>query len=112
MNTIFTVETTKGSKLQYTIDLGQDILDGESDSSIFEMASQSKRIKEQGKLRGCNSETEIQALMIKAGYPNVTVTEGVVKVQSVNAQYNELEKIIGKEALAEMIAAKLAEQKS
>jgi hypothetical protein len=90
MSTTFSVETTKGSKLQYSIDLGVNVLEGLTQSQIEDMARQSKVIKLQGPMRTMNSEEEIEAYLAKKGYDSATVTEGVEKTVSKTALANKL----------------------
>lgn len=116
MNTIFTVKATKaegeGKNKEYTINLGQDILDGVSESIRDEKATQSIRIDVQGTLRKCDSTVAIQDALIKQGYTDAVVSEGVERTPSVNAEVKALMAILGEDGVRELLEQKRAEKES
>ena len=112
MNTLFTVTAHKGTPQEkaYSIDLGQDILDGVHENTVLKLAGQALTIQVQGKLRKKDSGQDIQDMLVKE-YPEAIVTEGIVREQTINAKLKALEKIIGKDKVAELIAQELEKTK-
>ena len=110
MNTHFTVTCLKGTPQEaaYTIDLGQDILEGLSDSIIREKAAQSLVINVQGGLRKKESVDAIEEHLRKT-YPEATVEVGVVREESASSVVRKLEKILGKDELRRLLDERLAE---
>lgn len=108
MNTLFTVTAHKGTpqEKEYTIDLGQDILDGVHENTVLKLAGQSLVITVQGKLRKKDSAIAIEEMLQKE-YPLASVTDGVIREQTINAKLKALEKIIGKDKVVELIAQEL-----
>jgi hypothetical protein len=98
MNTKFTVTTDANTPYAkaYTIDLGCDVLDNESEDSIRTMATESKKIKIQSPLRKKKSAEEMETYLRKT-YPDAIVTNGVIKPKSVDSEINALIKIMGKD---------------
>ena len=88
MNTIFTV--TVGAKTDnekaYTVNIGQNILEGISDIDIRAKASQSLVIDVQGKMRKVKTGEVDMEIALQKVFPNATVEEGVVKTVSTNTQ--------------------------
>lgn len=113
MNTLLTVTCFKRKENEsaYSIDLGQDILDGVSDVERDIMACESKVIKVQSPLRKMESLDAIQTHLRKT-YPDAEVTVGIVKEKSALSQLKALEKIIGKDALKDMLEQKMNENAS
>lgn len=105
MNTIFTVTIGAGTSdaMSYTVDLGQDILDGVSESDRDKYASQSMSITVQGKLRKVKTgELGMEEVLHKT-YPNAEVSEGVVKTTSSNKILKDAIAVHGKDKVEEVL---------
>ena len=108
MDTIFTV--TVGAKTDdekaYTINLGQDILQGISDTDIRAKASQSLVIDVQGIMRKIKTGEVDMEIALQKKFPKASIEEGVVKTTSTNTQLKNMVSKYGidkvNEALAKM----------
>lgn len=106
--TTFTIRTDakKDNERAWSVSLGIDCLDGESPATIRAMAHESKVIKIQGPMRKLDSADEMETYLHKKGYPDATVTEGVVKEPSKTAVANALIAKYGIDQLEKILAQK------
>ena len=107
-DTTFTLTHGKGttSEKGFTINLGCDLVSTMTEDEIVKAAEDAKVISIQGPLRKLDSADAIQDQLRKK-YPDATVTEGIERTQSVNSELKALEKILGKDKVAELLRAEL-----
>lgn len=111
--TTFTVTCKKGTADEkgYTIELNTDLVSTMTEDEIVKAAEDAKIVSIQGPLRKLTSADAIQAHLRKT-YPEAVVIEGIERTQSVNAELKALEKMLGKDKVAELLREELAKRTS
>jgi hypothetical protein len=109
--TIFTVTINKDMPNEegFSVNLGEDCLEGKTDAELRAWAHQSKVIKIQGPLRKLKTAEEMEAHLRKT-YKDAVVKEGIEKAESQDAVFKKIvrEKFAGDKAAALEYLAKAA----
>ena len=96
----------------YTINIGEvkDFRNDITDERIDSLLWSAWKVDIQVPLRKAKTPEAMQALLVKRGFTDATISEGVVKAESLDAKYKTLVKILGKEKVDALIAEELAKQ--
>lgn len=96
----------------FTIDIGsaKDYAEDLSAEKVNALMWGAWKVEIQGQLRKCKTAECMQTLLVKKGFTDCIVTEGIERTESVNKELKALEAILGKDKVAELLREELAKR--